>query len=503
MSLEDELSCPVCTEVFSQPVLLSCGHSYCHQCITDHWSASGSRSCPVCRQLSPQEPISNLGLRNACETYLKERRSEKQRDEEWKCHIHGEKLQLFCKIDDMPICSQCKKGAHRYHNTQTLQQSVKQRKGKLKAALCSAEKTLSSLKNGATQDAEVSRYIQFQTLQTERMLKEEFKKLHQFLKKEEEGRIAALNREEKDKRGRIDGIIQGRIRSLSDMIREVEEEIKDNDIDFLQNYTSMMSRIECALLEPMLCSESLIDVPKHLGNLKYKVWKNMKDVCSYYPLALNPNTAPPCFSVSDDLTSVTSCVQQRENPNPLYRNCMVLGNVGYGDGVHTFTIEVGNSRHWTVGVCLELLGLVYGLKRDGDMYHILTSQIMFKMNANPKAMRVMVEDYYDLWFRRWRKVSFFDAKTDYHFAEISRVPLGRRLLPFVIPGERAGPLRVLPAEVTLTHEQTDQKLFFIQRYRICFLFCFGFVMVCFLYYFGYFDNGNTMSDRANESVSYF
>lgn len=126
--LEDELSCPVCTEVFSVPVLLSCGHSFCRQCITDHWTASGSRSCPVCRQLSPQEPISNLGLRNACETFLKERRSEKQRDEESKCHIHGEKLHLFCKIDEMPICSQCKKGAHRYHNTQTLQQSVKQRK---------------------------------------------------------------------------------------------------------------------------------------------------------------------------------------------------------------------------------------------------------------------------------------------------------------------------------------------------------------------------------------
>lgn len=66
------------------------------------------------------------------------------------------------------------------------------------------------------------------------MLKEEFKKLHQFLKKEEEGRIAALNREVKEKRGRIDSIIQGRIQSLSDMIREVEEEIKDNDIDFLE-----------------------------------------------------------------------------------------------------------------------------------------------------------------------------------------------------------------------------------------------------------------------------
>lgn len=192
------------------------------------------------------------------------------------------------------------------------------------------------------------------------------------------------------------------------------------------------------------------------------------------------------------------CVHQRDNPNPLYRKCMVMGNVGYGVGVHTFTIEVGNSRHWTVGVYLEPLGLVFGLTRDGELYHLLTSRIMFKMN--PKVVRVKVEDYYDLWFQRWRKVSFFDAKTDCRFGEITRVPLGTRLLPFVIPGEGAGPLRVVPADVTLTHEQTEEKLYFIQRYRVCFLFCFCFVMVCFLYYYGDFDTGNTMSDRA---LSYF
>lgn len=498
--LEDDLSCPVCTEVFRRPVLLSCGHSFCRQCITDHWTVSGSRSCPVCRQLSPQEPLSNLGLRNACETYLKERKSEKKpTDEGLECHIHGEKLQLFCKIDETPICSQCKKHGHKYHKTQTLQQTVRQRKGKLKAALCSAEKTLSSLQNRTTQDAEVSQYIQFQTRQTEKSLKEEFKKLHQFLKKEEESRIAALNKDEKEKRGRIESIIQGRIQSLSDMITEMKEEINDNDIDFLQNYNSMMNRIECTLLEPMLCPESLIDVPKHLGNLKYEVWKDMKDVCPYYPLALNPNTAPPCFSVSDDLTSVTSCVHQQDNPNPLYRNCMVLGNVGYGDGVHTFTIEVGNSRHWTVGVCLEPLGLVYGLKRDGDLYHLLSSQVMFKMKTNLKVVRVKMEDYYDIWFQRWKKVSFFDAKSDLRFAEISRVPLGRRLFPFVTPGERARPLRVVPADVTLTVEQVEQIFSFNKRYRVCFLFCFVLFFVL-LWVFGDFDTANAMPDRANESL---
>lgn len=81
----------------------------------------------------------------------------------------------------------------------------------------------------------ITLFPQSQSRQTEKSLKEEFKKLHQFLKKEEDSRIAALNTEEKDKRGRIESIIQRRIQSLSDMIREMEEEINDiSDVDFLQ-----------------------------------------------------------------------------------------------------------------------------------------------------------------------------------------------------------------------------------------------------------------------------
>lgn len=242
-------------------------------------------------------------------------------------------------------------------------------------------------------------------------------------------------------------------------------------------FTMCVFRIECRPLHPELSPESVICVPEHLGNLKYKVWEKMKDICPYCkyysflrpgkerinsypcllvsldPVILNPSTAPPSSSVSDDLTSVTSCVPQND-PNPLatHSNHMVLGNVGYGGGIHTFTLEVGNSRHWTIGVCYEPLtheDNCWGLQRDGDWYHLLTSPILlFKIKTNPEVVRVKIEDDNEPMDRSWRKVSFFDAKTSCPLAEISRVPSGRTLFPFVIPGERAGPLRVVPAGVT-------------------------------------------------------
>ena len=80
-------------------------------------------------------------------------------------------------------------------------------------------------------------FPQSQVQQTERRIREEFDKLHQFLRTEEESRIAALNEEEKEKGGKMKRRIQGGILSLCDRVRELKEEIEDEDITFLQVYT--------------------------------------------------------------------------------------------------------------------------------------------------------------------------------------------------------------------------------------------------------------------------
>ncbi|CAM4452987.1 unnamed protein product [Leuciscus chuanchicus] len=460
MSLEEELSCPVCTELFTDPVLLSCGHSFCRQCINDHWTSSRSRNCPVCRQLSPQQPVSNLSLRNTCESYLRENNTRKERDREHVCQIHGEKIELFCQTDEQVLCSECKKHEHGWHKIHPLQQAVRQRKGKLKAALRPPEKILLSLRNGAGQDAKISKYNQSQVQQTERRIREEFKKIHRFLKKEEESRITALNEEEKQKRGKMEKKTKGRIHSLSDRLREVEEGMKDDDITFLQNYNCLMNRTTYTLPDAEL-----------------------------NPVILNPNTSPPDVSVSDDLTSVTSCFRRQNEPNPLrlHRNRMVLGSVGCGDGVHTWEIEVGNSRQWTLGVCfgLEEMPIMqpltpengfWGLRRDGDSYRLLTTGMSrLNISVNPEVVRVKLECYdEDSWKKkRWRKVSFSDASSDSLIAQFIRVPLEEDLFPFVMPEKRSVPLHVVPANVILT---VEQKLSFMERHRVLIDVCFYFVM---------------------------
>ncbi|KAJ8332793.1 hypothetical protein SKAU_G00416890 [Synaphobranchus kaupii] len=61
--LEDELSCRVCSNIFRDPVVLNCSHSFCKACLQQDWEQKESRECPVCRRRSSMElPRPNMPL---------------------------------------------------------------------------------------------------------------------------------------------------------------------------------------------------------------------------------------------------------------------------------------------------------------------------------------------------------------------------------------------------------------------------------------------------------
>ena len=91
-------------------------------------------------------------------------------------------------------------------------------------------------------------WFQSQAEHTERQIKEEFEKLHQFLRDEEEATITALREEEEQKKQRMKEKLEEmntHISALSHTIRDMEEMMKDNDVSFLK-VTNQSGFILCA-----------------------------------------------------------------------------------------------------------------------------------------------------------------------------------------------------------------------------------------------------------------
>ncbi|OCU02374.1 hypothetical protein XELAEV_18008137mg [Xenopus laevis] len=73
--LRDELTCPICLSIYTDPVSLPCGHNFCQGCIgelLDTQEGSGGYSCPECRAEYQERPAQqrNRVLCNIAERFL-------------------------------------------------------------------------------------------------------------------------------------------------------------------------------------------------------------------------------------------------------------------------------------------------------------------------------------------------------------------------------------------------------------------------------------------------
>ncbi|XP_059188184.1 nuclear factor 7, ovary-like isoform X2 [Centropristis striata] len=206
---------------------------------------------------------------------------------------------------------------------------------------------------------EMTEHSKKQLLSTETQIRAEFNKLHQFLKEEEESRLAALRKEEEQKGKTISREmkrIQEQISSLSDSISAVEEDLQKDNMPFLSSYkaTQTRARVQCSLSDPQLLSGALIDVAKHLGNLSFRVWEKMKEKVHFTPVILDPNTAADCLYLSDDLTSVRRGeTKLPDNPERFTHYANVLGSEGFSSGKHSWEVEVGDHPRWNIGLATE------------------------------------------------------------------------------------------------------------------------------------------------------
>ncbi|XP_039467912.1 nuclear factor 7, ovary-like [Oreochromis aureus] len=416
------------------------------------WRENLEHNCPLCKKINlSNDPPSNLVLKNLCEAFLLQRDQKASAVSEPLCSLHNEKLKLFCLDHQQPVCVVCRDSrAHKDHRFNPIEEAAQDHRKELQKCLKPLQdklKVFEQVKGNFDQTAE---HIKVQAQQTEKQIKEEFKKLRQFLQKEENTRITALRTEEKQKSQMMKEKTEDlnrKMETLSETIRATEEQLRAEDVVFLQSYKAAVIRVkQRPLLDaPQLVSGALMDVAKHLGNLTYNIWNKMKEMVSYTPVILDPNTAESHLILSEDLTSVTFGERQKvpDNPERFDYYKVVVGSESLDSGIHIWDVEVGEKGTWGFGVVnesfkrkVQALSGYWQLSLQDEKYIVSTTPDTCKFLSVKKLQRVRVQLEYDR-----GKISFFDldANTLIHTFKHN---FTEKLFPYV--GTEKDPVKILP-----------------------------------------------------------
>ena len=140
--LEEQLTCSVCLDLYIDPRILPCHHSFCHDCLDalplylkPNDSNTYCLHCPTCRSpttLPGEEGAASLPiafeLNNFREIYDKMKASEQRSSSSssgsyGSCHIHKREMEIFCDTCNALICINCTRESHKDHDWNTVAES--------------------------------------------------------------------------------------------------------------------------------------------------------------------------------------------------------------------------------------------------------------------------------------------------------------------------------------------------------------------------------------------
>uniref|UniRef100_A0A671VL37 Tripartite motif-containing protein 16-like n=1 Tax=Sparus aurata TaxID=8175 RepID=A0A671VL37_SPAAU len=126
----ETFSCSICLDLLKDPVATPCGHSYCTNCIKDHWDEEDEKktySCPQCRKsFTPRPELLKNTMLAVLEKDLKKTGLQAApadlcyagpEDVENICSRHDEVMKMFCRTDQQCICYLCSVEEHKGHDT--------------------------------------------------------------------------------------------------------------------------------------------------------------------------------------------------------------------------------------------------------------------------------------------------------------------------------------------------------------------------------------------------
>uniref|UniRef100_A0A8C0IW85 RING-type E3 ubiquitin transferase n=1 Tax=Chelonoidis abingdonii TaxID=106734 RepID=A0A8C0IW85_CHEAB len=429
-SLQEEVTCPICLEYFTEPVTLECGHNFCRACIGQCWEGSHTAaSCPQCRETVQRRNLRrNRQLANVLEIAKRlSLQAAKGAGGDGVCERHQEALKLFCEDDQTPICVICRESQdHRAHTVVPIEEAVQEYKEKIQVHLKALREE---------QENPFPIFLQKQTQTERRKIVSEFQQLPQFLEEQERLLLAQLEKlDEEIVRFQNENVskLSQRISHLSELVSELEEKCQKPASEFLQVRLSEKRR--CRLPEKISP-----ELEEQVSGFSQKTIVLLEALRKFKAnVTLDPDTAHPQLVLSGDRKSVRWGHIRQDLPNNPERfdpEPCVLGSERFTSGRHCWEVVVGDGPYWAAGVARESVsrkggishspeGGIWAVERDWSQFRALTSPAtLLPLSRVPSRIRVCLDCYQG-------QVTFIDADDE---VPIFTFPLGS------VPGERIRP----------------------------------------------------------------
>ncbi|XP_026224370.1 E3 ubiquitin-protein ligase TRIM39-like [Anabas testudineus] len=348
----EDLTCSICLTIFSDPVTLLCGHSFCRWCITDVLKTKPQ--CPHCQAAVSTEgkclPTSHI-LKSLAE---KAKEAEKLKKEHGPhkaeaaelCPEHEEKLKLFCVTDQQLACMICRDGEnHEGHKFKPIKEAAASLRKDLEMGIESLSGDIRATESLAKRQREEITKNKATSQQLMTQIHRQFEEMHQFLRKREDKIKNELKNKEEDAAEKMSKALKAMETALSECRKlEVKAasvlEIKEPD-RFLKSWTegnSMMTSehlFRSRAIELQVVNTSLSLGP-YESHLQFFMWKEMLQVIQprAEQLSLKRNSA--CLTVSDDGRSLFCNPNSNQPPSGF-----VFGNTQTPSG------SLFGSRNWS------------------------------------------------------------------------------------------------------------------------------------------------------------
>ncbi|XP_037749545.1 tripartite motif-containing protein 54 isoform X2 [Chelonia mydas] len=233
-SLEKQLICPICLEMFTKPVvILPCQHNLCRKCANDIfqasnplWQSRGSSSvssggrfrCPSCRHEVVLDRHGVYGLQrnllveNIIDIYKQEstRPLHAKAEQQLMCEEHeDEKINIYCLTCEAPTCSLCKVfGAHKDCEVAPLPSVYKHQKSELSDGVAMLVAGNDRIQAIVTQMEEICKAIEENSRRQKQHLCQRFDSLCSSLEERKKELVQRISREQEERVSHVRSLIR-------------------------------------------------------------------------------------------------------------------------------------------------------------------------------------------------------------------------------------------------------------------------------------------------------